>query len=378
MSGWEGADWYLPDGVAPQKERLSWGRQHWFPYWKAEHEATREGVILMDMSFMAKFIVQGRDAGRCLNHISANHVDGEAGFITYTQWLNEGGKLEADLTVTKLDDERYWVVASDTAHRHVETWMKRHFPDDAHAFVTDVTSGFAQINVQGPRSRALMQSVTTCDLSNEAFPFRAAREIDIGFARALCVCITYLGELGYELYVPTEQATHVYDRLVEAGKQVGLRHAGLKALASLRMEKGYRDYGHDIDNTDSVLEAGLGFAVDLKKPGGFIGRDAVLAKKAAGPLTRKIAQILVKDPEPLMFHAEIVRRNGKPVGYIRAASYGFTVGGAVGLAMIEAGEPLDQAYLDKGTWEVEIAGKLYPAVASLKPLYDPEMKRVKC
>jgi 4-methylaminobutanoate oxidase (formaldehyde-forming) len=314
-----------------------------------------------------------------LNRISANHVDGPAGFITYTQWLNEGGTLEADLTVTKLDEDRYWVVASDTAHRHVLTWMRRRFADDAqaHAHVTDVTSGWAQINVQGPRSRELMQLVTTTDMSNEAFPFRAAREIDLGYARALCVRITYLGELGYELYVPAEQATHVYDRLVAAGQGVGLRHAGLKALASLRMEKGYRDYGHDIDNTDSVLEAGLGFAVDLKKPGGFIGKEAVLAKKAEGPLRRRILQVLVKDPEPLMFHAEIVKRSGKPVGYVRAASYGFTVGGAVGLAMIEAGEPIDAKYVESGTWEVEIAGKTYPAIASIKPLYDPEMKRVK-
>ncbi|MFO0579114.1 MAG: FAD-dependent oxidoreductase [Polyangia bacterium] len=377
VSGWEGADWYAPPGVEPRVEQLSWGRQNWFPYWQAEHEATRNGVILMDMSFMAKFLVQGRDAGRLLNHISANHVDGAAGVITYTQWLNEGGTLEADLTVTKLDDERYWVVASDTAHRHVETWMRRHFPDSAHAFVTDVTSGYAQINIQGPRSRELLQSVTTEDLSNQAFPFRCAREIDLGFARALCVRITYLGELGYELYIPTEQAVHVYDLLVAAGRNVGLRHAGLKALASLRMEKGYRDYGHDIDNTDSVLSAGLGFAVDLKKPGGFIGRDAVLAKKEARPLTRRLVQILVQDPEPLLFHAEVVRRDGRPVGYIRAASYGFTLGGAVGLAMIEAGEPLDQAYLDRGSWEVEIAGRNYPALASLRPLYDPEMKRIK-
>ena len=378
VSGWEGADWYAPAGVEPNVDSLSWGRQAWFPYWKAEHDATREGVILMDMSFMAKFVVQGRDAGKMLNHISANNVDGPEGLITYTQWLNEGGTLEADLTVTKLADDSFWVVASDTAHRHVLTWMRRHTPDDAHAWVTDVTSGYAQINVQGPRSRELLQSLTTADLSNEAFPFRAAREIDIGFARALCVRITYLGELGYELYVPTEQATHVYDRLTVAGESVGLRHAGLKALASLRMEKGYRDYGHDIDNTDSVLEAGLGFAVDLKKPGGFIGRDAVVAKKAAGPLTRRIVQILVKDPEPMMFHAEIVRRDGKAVGYIRAASYGFTVGGAVGLAMIEGGEPVDADYLASGAWEVEIAGKRYPAVASMKPLYDPEMARIKC
>ncbi len=376
VSGWEGPDWYAPPGVKPEVERLSWGRQNWFPYWEAEHRATREGVILMDMSFMSKFRVEGRDAGRLLNFISANDVDAAPGVITYTQWLNEGGKIEADLTVTKLDDERYWVVATDTAHRHVETWMRRHTAE-AHAFVTDVTSGYAQINIQGPRSRELVQSVTTADLSNDAFPFRAARDIDLGYARALCVRITYLGELGYELYIPAEQASYVYDRLTAAGESVGLRHAGLKALGSLRMEKGYRDYGHDIDNTDSVLEAGLGFAVDLKKPGGFVGRDAVLAKKAEGPLTRRIVQVLVKDPEPMMFHAEVVRRSGKAVGYVRAASYGFTVGGAVGLAMVEAGEPVTQAYLDAGAWEVEIAGKKYPAVASLKPLYDPENKRVK-
>jgi 4-methylaminobutanoate oxidase (formaldehyde-forming) len=169
----------------------------------------------------------------------------------------------------------------------------------------------------------------------------------------------------------------VYERLVQAGGAVGLKHAGLKALASLRMEKGYRDYGHDIDNTDSVLEAGLGFAVDLKKPGGFIGRDAVLAQKAAGPLTRRLVQVLVQDPEPLMFHAEVVYRNGNPVGYVRAASYGFTLGGAVGLAMVDAGEPIDQAWLDAGRWEVDIAGTRFPARASLKSMYDPDLKRVR-
>lgn len=376
VSGWEGADWYLPPGVEPQPEQLSWGRQHWFSYWQAEHQAAREGVILMDMSFMAKFLVQGREAGRLLNHLSANQVDGPAGLITYTQWLNQGGTLEADLTVTKLDDERFWVVASDTAHRHVQTWLTRHL-GDAHAFVTDVTSGYAQINIQGPRSRELMQAVTSADLSNQAFPFRTAREIEIGFARALCVRITYLGELGYELYIPTEQAVHVYDRLVGAGEAVGLRHAGLKALGSLRMEKGYRDYGHDIDNTDSVLEAGLGFAVDLKKPEGFLGREAVVAAKERGPLQRRLVQILVKDPEPLLFHAEVVRREGRALGYIRAASYGFTLGGAVGLAMIDAGQPIDADYLARGSFTVEIAGQQYPAIASLKPLYDPEMKRIK-
>ena len=377
VTGWEGADWYAPAGMEAKPDALSWGRQNWFSYWEAEHRATREGVILMDMSFMSKFLVQGRDAAKLLNYISANNVDGDAGVITYTQWLNEGGTLEADLTVTKLDDERFWVVASDTAYRHAETWMRRHIADDAHAFVSDVTSAYAQINIQGPLSRELMQMVTSEDMSNSVFPYRTAREIDVGFARALCIRITYLGELGYELYMPAEQATHVYDRLVEAGREVDLVHAGLKALASLRMEKGYRDYGHDIDNTDSVLEAGLGFAVDLAKPGGFLGRDAVLAKKAEGPLTRRILQVLVQDPDPLLFHAEIVRRNDEPVGYVRAASYGFTLGGAVGLVMVEAGEPVNRAYVADAKWDVEIANTRYPAVASIRPLYDPKMERIK-
>ncbi|HET6213285.1 MAG TPA: FAD-dependent oxidoreductase [Micromonosporaceae bacterium] len=377
VSGWESADWYAPEGASPTVDRLSWDRPNWFPYWAAEHEATRTGVILMDMSFMSKFLVQGRDAGPALERICANRVDGDTGVITYTQWLNEGGTIEADLTVTKLGDERFWVVASDTAHRHAETWMRRHFAD-AHAFVTDVSSAHGQINIQGPRSRELLAAVTTCDMSNDAFPFRTAREIDIGFARALCIRITYLGELGYELYIPAEQAVHAYDRLVEAGRAVGLRHAGLKALSSLRMEKGYRDYGHDIDNTDSVLEAGLGFAVALDKPGGFIGRDAVLAKRAAGPLTRRLVQVLLTDPDPLMFHAEVVRRNGKPVGYIRAASYGFTLGGAVGLAMVDGdGSPVDQSYLDSAEWTVEIGAASYPAVVSLRPLYDPGNERIR-
>jgi 4-methylaminobutanoate oxidase (formaldehyde-forming) len=185
-----------------------------------------------------------------------------------------------------------------------------------------------------------------------------------------------LGELGYELYVPAEQATHVYDRIVAAGREFALQHAGLKALASLRMEKGYRDYGHDIDNTDVPYEVGLGFALDLNKAGGFIGKEAVLANKAKGPLTRRLVQVLVKDPEPLMYHAEVVRRDGVAVGYVRAASYGHTLGGAVGLAMIEPKAPVDAAYLSSGAWQVEIAGKLYPASVSARPLYDPEMKRI--
>ena len=377
VSGWESPDWYAGAGIKADPGPLSWGRESWFPRWQAEHRAARENVIVMDMSFMGKFLVQGRAAGHWLNQISANHVDGDAGVITYTQWLNAKGLLEADLTVTKLGEEKYFVVVTDTMVRHAETWMKRNIPDDAHALVTDVTSAYGQLNVQGPHSRELLQKLTSVDLANEAFPFRAAREIDIGFARVLCVRITYLGELGYELYIPAEQAVHVYDRVVAAGKEFGLVHAGLKALGSLRMEKGYRDYGHDIDNTDEPYEVGLGFAVDLNKPGGFIGKDALLARKAKGPLQRRLVQVLLKDPAPLMYHAEVVRRDGVPVGYVRAASYGHTLGGAVGLAMIEPKRLVDPAYLQGGKWEVEVAGTLYPAEVSLRPLYDPTMARIK-
>jgi 4-methylaminobutanoate oxidase (formaldehyde-forming) len=380
VSGWEGADWYAErdagvQGRAPAEPRLTWGRPDWFDVWAGEHRAIREGVGLMDMSFMAKFLVQGRDAARVLERVSANRVTGVPGRITYTQWLNDVGTIEADLTVTHLDDGRFWVVASDTAHRHAQTWLRRHAREE-HVTVTDVTSAYAQLNVQGPRSRELLQTLTNADLSGTAFPFRTARTIDIGFARVLCIRITYVGELGYELYVPTEQAVHVYERIVEAGRAVGLRHTGLKALASLRMEKAYRDYGHDIDNTDTVLEAGLGFAVALDKPGGFIGRDVVAALAACGPPTRRLVQVLLADPEPMLVHAEVLHRDGVPVGYIRAASYGHTLGGSVGLAMVEAGEPVEAAYLDGATWEVDVAGTRYPATASLRPMYDPRMERV--
>jgi 4-methylaminobutanoate oxidase (formaldehyde-forming) len=357
-------------------EKYSWGKEEWFKYWEEEHHACRTNVIAMDMSFMSKFLVQGRDAGKILDYISANSVNEKCGQITYTQWLNPEGKLEADLTVAKLTEEKFLVVVTDTMHRHAETWLKRHIPSDAHCFVTDVTGAYAQLNIQGPRSRELMQELTDTDMSNQAFPFRHVEEIAIGYARVLCVRITYLGELGYELYIPTEQALHVYDLVMEKGQSFKLKLAGLKALASLRMEKGYRDYGHDIDNTDDPFEAGLGFAVNLKKDN-FIGKDKCLEKKAQGPLKRRLAQVLLKDPEALLFHAEVVYRNRRRVGYVRAGSYGFTLKGAVGLFMLEPGEPVDQAYIDAGKWEIEVAGKMYPAMVSLAPLYDPKMERIK-
>jgi 4-methylaminobutanoate oxidase (formaldehyde-forming) len=253
--------------------------------------------------------------------------------------------------------------------------MRRHATEEVR--IADVSALLAQINLQGPLSRQIMQKVTATDLSNSSFPFRAARYLDVDGVRVLCVRITYVGELGYELYIPADDAVAVYDRLLEAGRPEGLRPAGLKALGSLRMEKAYRDYGHDIDNTDRLWEVGLRQFADPGKPGGFIGRQAVVEQLAAGPPRRRLVQILVSDPALLMHHTEVVDRDGREVGYVRTASYGFTLGGAVGLAMVEGDEPVSEEWLAAGRWEVDIAGERYPAVVSLSPFYDPTMKRVR-
>jgi 4-methylaminobutanoate oxidase (formaldehyde-forming) len=374
VSGFESPSWYAGRGQTPDPGPLTFGRPSFWHHWEAEHHACRNDAVLIDMSFMSKFRVLGRTAGRELDWLSANAVDGEPGRIVYTQWLDRHGRLQADLTVTKLSDDSFLVIATDTQHRHVEAHLRRGLVD---AIATDVTGGLAQINVQGPRSRDLLQSITSVDLSDDAFPFRTAREIDIGFARALCVRITYVGELGYELFVPTEQAVHVYERLAAAGTAVRLRHAGLRALGSLRMEKAYRDFGHDIDNTDCPLEAGFGFAIAWDKPGGFVGLDALAARRSAGPLRQRLVQVMLLEPDPLLHHGEVVHRNGVAVGYLRAASYGHTLGGAVGLAMVAGGEAVDQQWIDVADWSVDVAGRHVPAKVALRPLYDPANERIR-
>ncbi len=264
------------------------------------------------------------------------------------------------------------MVASDTAHGHVLAWLARHI-GDADVSVEDVTEQWAQLNVQGPRSREVLATLTDADLGNDAFPFRTARFVELAGVRVLLVRITYVGELGYELYLQADDALTVYDAVLAAGAQP----VGLKTLASCRMEKGYRDFGHDIDNTDNVIEVGLGFAVDLDKPD-FLGKDAVAAIKAAGIPHRRLVQVRLTDPEPVLHHAEMVLRDGEVVGYVRAASYGWTLGGAVGLALLDAGDqPLTADWLKAGTWTVDVAGTAYDAVVSLRPMYDPTNERIK-
>ena len=322
--------------------------------------------------------MQGADAKRLLNWCATADVS-EEGQIYYTQMLNAAGKIEADVTVSHWEGGRFLVVATDTMHRRTEHWLRRQIEaTGSNAVVTDVTGGFAQLNLQGPLSRQILQSATRADLSDAAFPFRAAREIEIGCARAVCTRLTYVGELGYELFIPTEMAAHVHETLLAAGADVG--HAGWVAFGG----KGYRDYGHDLDNTDTLLEAGLGFTAALDKPGGFLGQAEVERQKAAkvAALPQRLLQVRLTDPAPLLHHGEVVYRDGVPLGDVRAASYGHTLGGAVGLAMIrarwfqEAMGGISPAWVREGHWQVDVAGEKVEATASLRPMYDPKNERI--
>jgi glycine cleavage system aminomethyltransferase T/glycine/D-amino acid oxidase-like deaminating enzyme len=374
--GWEYAEWYAPSGVEPVVE-YSWQRQNWFEYNAAEHRAAREGVILMDLTPMSKFHIQGRDAEKVLNYICSRDVNVEIGRCVYTTWLNERGTIEADLTVTRLAEDRYQVVSSWSIHTHVLTWLKRHTPPDAFVTITDMTSAYSLINIQGPKSRQFLSKITSADLSNPAFPHLTMQEIDIGYALVNALRITYLGELGWELYVPSEFSLHVYDLLLESGADFGLKHAGLSTLETLRMEKAYRDYGHDIDNLDTPLEVGLGFTVDVNKPVDFLGKEAFIKQKASGMLNKRLVQFLLDDPQPLLHGGEPIYRDGIRVGDIHSGNYGHTLGGAVGLGPIRNKNGVSKEYIQDGNFEIEVVGVRYPAKASLRPMYDPKNEKIK-
>jgi 4-methylaminobutanoate oxidase (formaldehyde-forming) len=269
------------------------------------------------------------------------------------------------------------LVLVDSIHRHVVGWLEQHIPAEAHVFVTDVTSGYNIINVHGPKSRQLVSGLTTADMSNEAFPYLTMQEIDVGYALVKALRITYVDELGWELYVPTEFTLHVFDMLVDAGADLGLRHAGFQALNTLRIEKAYRDVGWDMDNTKTPLEAGLGFAVAFDKRGGFIGREALLRQKEEGSLQHRLVQFLLEDPEPLLYGGEPIYCGGEYVGYTTTGGYGHALGGAVGLGYVthEAGVSLE--YIEGGHFELEVAGRRFQARASLQPMYDPKGERVR-
>lgn len=376
--GWELPDWFAPTPDEAHIDRYSWGRQHWFDWHAEEHRAARQDVVLIDMSSMSKFLVQGRDACELLSWVSCNDVDVAPGRVVYTAWANEAGGFEADLTVTRLEADSFLVVVGENSHGHTETWLRRHVRPDQFVTVTDITAGVTQLNVHGPKARDLLRTISDADVSNEGFAYMSARRIDVGYFNVLAMRVTYVGELGWELHVPNLHAVQVYDLVMEAGRQFGLRQAGMQTLASLRLEKAYRDFGVDVDNTDNPIEAGLGFAVRLDKRGGFNGRDALASVQRAGTPTRRMVQILLNDPEPLLFGNEIIHLDGQAVGHLQAGAYGHTLGGAVGIGFVSLEVPVTASVVSAGRWEVDVAGRLVSARLSLKPLLDPGLERVRC
>jgi 4-methylaminobutanoate oxidase (formaldehyde-forming) len=329
------------------------------------------------MSAMSKFLVQGPDAEHVLNRLSGNDVAVAVGRCVYTQWMNERGGVEADVTITRLADDRFQLVVAEAFHRRVESMLRRGTPSGARVYVTDVTSGLALLSVQGPRSRELLGRLTTADLGNEVFPYLTAQEIDLHHAPALAVRMSFVGELGWELFVPTEFALGVYDRLVDAGTDLGLAHAGMATLESTRTEAGRLDYGLDMENSDSPLEAGLKFAVDFDKPGGFVGRDALLAQHDRRPYTSRLVQFLLDDPEPLLHGEEPILLDGEPVGYIRSGAYGHTLGGAMGFGYVEHPDGVTADLVRDARFEIRVASVPIPATASLRSMYDPDNLRVR-
>lgn len=374
-SGWENTTYFAPPDAAIEF-RYTYGRPDWFEYHAAEHRAVREAVALFDMSAMSVFLVQGPDAETVLNRLSGNDVAVEVGRCVYTQWMDERGGVMADLTMTRLADDRFQLVVAEAFHRRVEVMLRRGTPADARVYVTDVTSGVSLLSVQGPRSRELLAELTTADLGNEAFPYLTAQEIDLHHARALAVRMSFVGELGWELFVPTEFALGVYDRLVEAGASYGLAHAGMATLESTRTEAGRLDYGLDIENSDSPLEAGLGFAISFDKPGGFVGREALLAQYEQRPYRNRLVQFLLTDPEPLLHGEEPILLDGEPVGYIRSGAYGHTLGGAMGFGYVEHEGGVTPDLVRDGAFEIVVAGERVPARGSLRPMY-PANERVR-
>lgn len=374
-AGWERPMWFAPEGVEP-KNSYSFLRPNWYEYTAAECRAAREGVVIMDVSSFGKTLVQGRDACDYLQRMCVSDVNVAVGKLVYTHMLNSIGGIECDITIDRLAHDCFMVYSSAGVHCRDMNWMARHIETDQHVTVTDVTAAYSVLNVQGPRSRELLQSITDADLSNPGFPFLTAREIDIGYARVRAKRMTFIGELGWELQIASEFVQDVYDILIEAGKPFGLKQAGYHALEHLRCERGYREFVLDLAPDDTPFEAGLGFIVKMDKPGGFNGREALL-RQAGQVLNRKMVLFKLKDPQPALFHDELIRMNGEIVGYLSSGAYGFSLGSAVGMGYVSHPDGVTADLIEGATFEIEIASENWPAEASMKPFYDPAGVRVK-
>jgi len=386
-AGWERPNWF----AGPNSERgtrnaesttpvagnpiieYAWGRQNWFGNHAAEHRAAREKVALFDQTGFSKFIVRGRDSVTALQRLCGNNVDVPAGRTVYTGLFNERGGFESDLTLVRIAADQFYVITGTAQAVRDADWIRRNIRHDEHAELVDVTTAVGVLGVMGPHSRQLLSRVTDADLTNTAFPFGTAQSISVGWATVRAIRITYVGELGWELHVPSEQMASVYDTLVKAGEDLGITNAGHYAINSLRLEKGFRAWGAELSPDDTPLEAGLSFAIEWNKP--FIGREALLKQKQSG-WKRQLAIFVLQDPEPVLWGSEPILRDGKPVGYTTSGSYGHTVGGAIGMGYVKNEAGVNADFIKSGRYEININGRLHPATVHLRAPYDPERKRI--
>ena len=372
VAGWERANWFSFDGQHDEYV-YSWKRQNWFENSAKEHMAVRENVGLYDMSTFGKIRVEGKDAERFLNYLCGANLSVDIGKIVYTQFLNSKGGIEADVTVTRLSETIYLIVTPAATRLADETWLRRN-QKDYNVVITDVTAAEGVLALMGPNSRALLSSVSPNNFDNEINPFGTAQVIEIGMGLARAHRVSYVGELGWELYISSDQCGHIFETIIDAGSDHDLKLCGMHMMDSCRIEKAYRHFGHDITCEDHVLEAGLGFAVDTDKPD-FIGKKAVINKREVG-LEKRLVQFQLTEPEPLLYHNEPIIRDSEIVGYISSGNYGHKLGGAIGMGYIPCeGESPEELLSSK--FEIDVSGTICAAKASLKPLYDPLSKRTK-
>ncbi|MGA1684236.1 MAG: GcvT family protein [Gemmobacter sp.] len=373
--GWERPNWFAPAGMAA-RDIYSMGRQNWFAPVGAEHAHVREAVGIFDQSSFAKYEVTGRDAGRALDWICAGNVAKPPGRVTYTQLLNSRGGIEADLTVARLADDRFYIVTGTGFRTHDLAWIRDHLPAGADVALEDVTEAWGTLSLMGPRARDVLARVTAADVSNAAFPFGAVREIAIAGTEVRAIRITYVGELGWELHVPLGATGAVYDALMAAGAPEGIRPVGYRALESLRLEKGYRAWSSDITPNDTPFEAGLGWAVKMGSSTPFMGR-AALEAAAGRPLQKRFAGFTLADPSVVLVGRETILRDGAPVGYLTSGGFGYTLGRNIGYGYVRNAEGVDDAFLRAGRYELVVAAEVHPAEIALAPLHDPQGARIR-
>jgi 4-methylaminobutanoate oxidase (formaldehyde-forming) len=371
-SGWERANWFEPNAERGDESLRprGWAGRLWSPAIEAEHRACREAAALFDFTSFAKIEVRGRGAAKFLERLTDNRVARAVGALTYTQMLNDGGGIECDFTVTRLAEDRFRIVTGTAFGQHDLYWIRDHVPDDGSVQVEDVTSSLACIGLWGPAARQILQPLTTTDISNHAFPYMTAQQLAVGSVPCFALRVTYVGELGWELYCPSEFGLRLWDTIWEAGRgPVKLTAGGYKAVDSLRLEKGYRVWGADIGPENNPYEAGLGFTVKLDK-GDFIGRDALLKAREAQPETR-LACLVLDDPRSVALGSEPVRIAGEVTGRVTSGGYGYTVGRSIAYAYVPAAAPAGTAV------EVEIFGTWVTGKVAEEPLYDPAGQRVR-